>query len=42
MSRSRGLSVERMLRNLEHHRVTDTFIFPVMIYDMLRVPELEQ
>jgi fatty-acyl-CoA synthase len=39
--RSRGFSVERMLRNLEHHRVTDTFIFPVMIYEMLQLPGLD-
>lgn len=40
MSRSTGFSVERALGVIEHHRVSECFLFPVMIYDAVNLPDL--
>jgi fatty-acyl-CoA synthase len=40
MSRSSGFSIERALGVMEHHRVTDCFLFPFMIYDAVNLPTL--
>jgi fatty-acyl-CoA synthase len=40
MSKSTGFSVERALQVIEHHRVTDCFLFPFMIYEAVNLPAL--
>jgi fatty-acyl-CoA synthase len=40
MSRSTGFSVERALDVIEQHGVTDCFLFPVMIYDAVNLPNI--
>lgn len=42
MTRSGGFSVERMLGVLAGRRVTDTLIYPFMIYEMLQHPRLHE
>jgi fatty-acyl-CoA synthase len=40
MTKSTGFSMERTLGVVEHHRVTDCFLFPFMIYDAVNLPTL--
>ena len=40
MTKSTGFSIERVLEVLVQQRVTDTLLYPFMIYELLRVPNL--
>lgn len=40
ITKSRGFELERVLKVVEKEQVTDCFLFPFMIYDMLNLPNL--
>ncbi|WP_299512543.1 AMP-binding protein [uncultured Rummeliibacillus sp.] len=40
ITKSRGFEIERVLKVIEKEKVTDCFLFPFMIYDMLNLPNL--
>lgn len=40
ITKSKGFSIERILHVIEQEGVTDIFLFPFMIYDMLQSPSL--
>ncbi|WP_066172612.1 acyl-CoA synthetase [Bacillus marinisedimentorum] len=40
ITRSQGFEIERILDVMEQEQVTDCFLFPFMIYDMLNSPDL--
>ncbi|MGG0656867.1 class I adenylate-forming enzyme family protein [Rummeliibacillus pycnus] len=40
ITKSKGFEIERVLKVFEKEQVTDCFLFPFMIYDMLNLPNL--
>lgn len=41
ITQSKGFDITRILNNIEHEKVTDCFLFPFMIYEMLNLPNLK-
>ncbi|SDE53883.1 Acyl-CoA synthetase (AMP-forming)/AMP-acid ligase II [Priestia aryabhattai B8W22] len=42
ITKSQGFEIERILSVIEHENVTDCFLFPFMIYEMLNLPDLDK
>ena len=42
ITKSQGFEIGRILSVMEHENVTDCFLFPFMIYEMLNSPELDK
>ncbi|MFB4164274.1 class I adenylate-forming enzyme family protein [Alteribacillus sp. JSM 102045] len=42
ITRSKGFEIERILSVIENEQVTDCFLFPFMIYEMLNSPVIDQ
>ena len=40
--RSGAFDIRRVLKIVEHHSVTDVFLFPFMVYEMIDLPDLDQ
>ena len=38
--RSGAFDIRKVLRLVEHHRVTDVFLFPFMVYEMIGLPDI--
>lgn len=42
ITKSQDFKIERILSVIEQENVTDSFLFPFMIYEMLNLPEIEE
>ncbi|WP_458414684.1 acyl-CoA synthetase [Schinkia sp. CFF1] len=42
ITRSQGFEIKRILDVIEHENVTDCFLFPFMIYEMLNLPGIDE